>query len=167
VSGASRFALSAATIALALGGCGDDEKSSGSSDGGGQAGSESKPAPKDEVATIEVEETEYELNPSDPRVGGTGTVAVEVTNAGKIGHALEVEGPEGEVKTKEIAPGDTAKFTADLSKPGKYKWYCPIADHEEQGMTGSVFVAFDKAGQTDQPRKKGEAGPGSDGHGGY
>lgn len=34
-------------------------------------------------------------------------------------------------------------------------------------MTGSVFIAFDKAGQTDQPRKEGEAGPGSDGHGGY
>ncbi|MBA3359177.1 MAG: cupredoxin domain-containing protein [Thermoleophilaceae bacterium] len=142
-----------------------------SSSGGGQAGKESadapKPTPKNVVATIEVEETEYELNPANPGVEDAGKVAFEVTNAGKIGHALEVEGPEGEVKTKEIAPGDTAKFTADLSKPGKYKWYCPIADHEEQGMTGSVFVAFDKAGQTDQPRKKGEAGPGSDGHGGY
>jgi len=139
-----------------------------SSSGGGQAGKESadapKPTPKNVVATIEVEETEYELNPANPGVEDAGKVAFEVTNAGKIGHALEVEGPNGEAKTKEIAPADTAKLTAELSKPGKYAWYCPIADHEQRGMKGSILVG--DAG-TDQPRKKDEAGPGSDGHGGY
>jgi len=139
-----------------------------SSSGGGQAGKESadapKPTPKNVVATIEVEETEYELNPANPGVEDAGKVAFEVTNAGKIGHALEVEGPNGEAKTKEIAPADTAKLTAELSKPGKYAWYCPIADHEQRGMKGSILVG--DAG-TDQPRKNGEAGPGSDGHGGY
>jgi len=47
VSGASRFALFLATMALAVAGCGgDDEESSGSSDGGGQTSGASEPAPK-------------------------------------------------------------------------------------------------------------------------
>jgi FtsP/CotA-like multicopper oxidase with cupredoxin domain len=25
--------------------------------------------------------------------------------------------------------------------PGTYKWYCPIADHEQRGMFGRVRVA--------------------------
>ena len=46
MSGASRFALFLATMALAVAGCGgDDEESSGSSDGGQTSGA-SEPAPK-------------------------------------------------------------------------------------------------------------------------
>jgi len=162
VSGRPRLVVFASVAALALGGCGDDDGGSGSSYGGGQSST-----PKNVVATIEVKETEYALNPANPGVEDAGKVAFEVTNAGKIGHALEIEGPKGEQETDEIAPGETAKLTVDMGKPGKYTWYCPIADHEQQGMTGSVFIAYDKVKGTDQPRKKGEAGPGSDGHGGY
>ena len=161
---------------LATAGCGDDNGGSGSSYGGDQASSEQsdrtstetvKPAAKGTVATIEAELTEYELDPANPGVQDAGKVAFEVTNAGKIAHALEVEGPKGDRETDDIEPGKTATMTVDMSKPGKYKWYCPIADHEEQGMTGSVFIAYDKVNQTDQPRTEGEAGPGADGHGGY
>ena len=152
--GAPRLALFAVLAALALAGCGDDDDSgSGSSYGGGGAGTEeatetsretTTATPKDVVATIEVDLTEYKLDPLNPGVQDAGKVAFEATNAGEIPHALEVQGPRGEAKTKEIAPGDTATFTADLGKPGKYKWYCPIGDHEQQGMTGSVFIAYDK-----------------------
>ena len=93
------------------------------------------------MATIEVEETEYELNPANPGVESAGLVKFEVTNAGKIGHALEVEGPDGEVETEEIAPGDTATLEADLNKPGSYRWYCPIGDHADQGMDGQILIA--------------------------
>jgi len=154
------------SIVLAFAGCGDDERGtveqSGSATGTTATtatettGTETVPtettgtgttttgaagAGGEPVATIEVTETEYELNPRNPRVEEAGVVEFEVTNAGEIAHALEVEGPEGEVETEEIAPGDTATMTADLGRPGAYKWYCPIADHEDRGMVGRVFVA--------------------------
>ncbi len=177
MSGTSRLAVLAVLGALAMSGCGDDDGDSGAGSGygGGQQGGENPAetsedtakAPPDVVATIEVEETEYKLDPANPGVQDAGKVTFEVTNAGKIAHALEVEGPKGEQETDEIAPGKTATMTVDMSKPGKYTWYCPIADHREQGMEGSVFIAFDKADQTDKPRKEDEKGAGSDGHGGY
>ena len=166
MASATRLALCSATAALALAGCGDDEAESGSSEETATTSTRAaKPPAKGVVATIEVELTEFELNPLNPGVQDAGKVAFEATNGGKVAHALEVEGPKGEVKTKEIAPGDTATFTADLGKPGKYKWYCPIGDHEQEGMTGHVFIAYDKIDQPDQPRE--DDGPGSDGHGGY
>jgi len=141
--------------ALNLAACGDDERgtveqsggSSTSTTGTETSGTTSSPTTTSgsedgkPVATVEVEETEYELDPANPRVQSAGLVKFEVTNAGKIGHALEVEAPDGEVEIEEIAPGDTATLEADLSKPGKYRWYCPIADHEERGMEGQILVA--------------------------
>ena len=145
------------TIALALAACGDDDRGSveqsGSATGTtgatatettGETGTEtlgSKEPKGDPVATIEVKETEYELNPPNPGVEDAGLVAFEVTNAGKIAHALEVEGPNGEAETDRIAPGKTAKMTVDLGEPGTYKWYCPIADHEDRGMVGEILIA--------------------------
>lgn len=168
---APRLLLFAVVATLALAGCGDDDDSGSrsSSYGGGATSEESttaaKPAAKDVVATIEVEETEFKLDPANPGVQDAGKVAFEVTNAGKIPHALDVEGPKGEQETDEIAPGETANLTVDMSRPGKYKWYCPIGNHEQQGMTGYVFIAFDKVKQRGQRPEDDQAA--SDGHGGY
>jgi len=158
-------ALTALLLLLPFAACGEDQEDGRNSIEETSTTRESTgQSRKDVVATVVVEETEYKIDPSDPRVAGTGTVAFEVTNAGKTGHALGVEGSDGEVETEEIAPGDTATLTADLSKPGRYSWYCPVADHEQRGMTGSILVGDEG---TDHPREEGEKGPGSDGHGGY
>ena len=175
--GAPRLALLVAAAALALTGCGDDDESSGadSQDSGSASSQTTKTEPagppaKGVVATIEVDLTEFKLDPVNPGVQDAGKVAIEATNAGKFPHAIEVEGPKGDKETDEIAPGKTAKLTVDLSKPGKYKWYCPIGDHEQRGMTGSIFIAFDKVNQTDQPpeeEEKDDDSGNSGGSGGY
>jgi len=164
----------------ALSACGDDERgtveqsgSSTSTTGTETSGTPTTTSPTttsgsgepkgDPVATLEVEETEYELTPANPRVKRAGLVKFEVTNAGTIAHALEVEGPEGEVETEEIAPGDTATIEADLSKPGSYRWYCPIADHAERGMDGQIIVAGSGSGGGSSSEDDDTAG----GSGGY
>lgn len=165
--------------ALALAACGDDERGSveqsGSATGTtqdtatettGQTTTSGAEEPKgDPVATIEVEETEFELDPANPGVQDAGLVAFEVTNAGKVPHALEVEGPSGEAETEEIAPGKTAELTVDLGEPGTYKWYCPIADHEDRGMVGQIRIAGGGDGGS-APEEESED-PGSGGAGGY
>ena len=129
MAGVKRLALLAGLVVL-LAGCGG--KSGGSktvaapSSGGGQ--------------TIKVKETEFKLTPSSFTVAKPGTVTFEATNAGTIGHALEVEGNGVEEKTSTISPGSSAKLTVDLSKNGTYEVYCPIDGHRQNGMQAALAV---------------------------
>jgi uncharacterized cupredoxin-like copper-binding protein len=152
-------------LAVAGIGCGDDDEGrvdvSGGTDTTG-TGTSTEAAPTGTpVATVKVAETEFRLSPQNPEVARAGVVEFKVVNAGKVVHALEVEGPDGEVETDRIEPGSEATLKADLGKAGRYEWYCPIGDHEERGMKGEITVA---GGGGDE---KEDDGPGSDGHGGY
>ena len=90
--------------------------------------------------TVDVSETDFKLDPSDPTVQ-PGTVSFKVTNDGGVDHNLEVEGPNGEVELEQdIAPGESGTLTVDLSKPGAYEFYCPVGDHRERGMEGEITV---------------------------
>jgi len=126
-------ALALLAGALALAGCGSDDNgddsapAASSGGGGGQ--------------TVKLSATEFKFTPSDPSVDKAGKVTFDVSNDGSVDHALEVEGPNGEVETEPIAAGQSAKLTVDLSKPGKYEMYCPIGNHKEMGMKGTVTIA--------------------------
>lgn len=142
-------AILAVALALLVG-CGEDREGSVEQRGGtdtattgtGTSTSDATTAPAGPVvATVKVTETEFALDPQDPKLKQAGVVKFEVTNAGKVTHALEVEGPKGEVETEAIEPGRKASLEADLSKPGTYTWYCPIGDHEARGMKGKITVA--------------------------
>ena len=63
-------------------------------------------------------------------------------------HALEVEGPSGEVETEDLQPGDSADLDVDLSEPGEYEIYCPVDDHKGMGMEGTITVGGDGGGGT-------------------
>ena len=139
--------LSTTLIAAALLGfaaCGEDRDGDVESKGGtgttGTSTTATTPAGA-AVATVKVRETDYALSPKNPKVAKAGVVKFEVTNAGKVPHALEVEGPGEEVETKTIAPGEKATLKADLSKRGTYEWYCPIDGHKGKGMEGKIAVA--------------------------
>ncbi len=186
-----RFAttlIAAALVALAA--CGEDREGSVKESGAGTAAtgttgtSTAPPKPSGPVvAKVRVRETEFELDPANPRIPKAGVVQFDVTNAGEVPHALEVEGPKGEVETETIAPGRKATLKADLSKPGTYVWYCPVGDHEQEGMKGRIKVAGGGSGTStehsgghdDSGKRRDDSGKGgddsgaggSDGHGGY
>ena len=132
------------------------------------------------VATVRVRETEFELDPPNPRIPKAGVVQFDVTNAGEAPHALEVEGPKGEVETETIEPGRRATLRADLSRAGKYVWYCPVGDHEKRGMKGKITVAGGGpgaaegsrttpggSGRNDDSGKRDDSRDRDDGPGGY
>jgi uncharacterized cupredoxin-like copper-binding protein len=132
------FALAAlATVfGLALAGCGGDDSSSttaaSSTTTAAQAGGG--------ASSVDVSETEYKLNPSDPAVKA-GQVTLNVTNDGQVVHNLEVEGPNGEQKlSSDLSPGQSGTLSVDLSKPGKYEFYCPVDNHKQMGMEGEITV---------------------------
>ena len=128
------LALFAIVIPLVFAACGsdDDESSSASSD------TESTTVSTGGGDTIDVSETEFKIDPSDPSAKA-GTVSFNVTNDGQTVHNLEVEGNGVEEVTDDIEPGSTAQLSVDL-KPGTYEIYCSIDSHREQGMEGELTV---------------------------
>jgi plastocyanin len=117
-----------AVAVLAVSGCGEKRETTT----GGASSSGSSPA------TATISETEFKLDPSTPKVN-EGSVTIEVKNAGGTDHALEIEGPNGEIKTPTLAPGKSATLKADL-KAGTYAMYCPIDGHKGKGMKGEIVV---------------------------
>ncbi len=69
-----------------------------------------------------------------------GPVAFVVTNQGTVEHNFEVEGEGIEEEFEEnLTPGETKTLTVDLM-PGTYEVYCPVGNHEDEGMTTELAV---------------------------
>jgi plastocyanin len=140
------LALLLALAAIAVVGCGgSDDSSSSAADtstseeaagGGGGGGSSGGSA-----QTLNVSETDFKLDPAEPTVDA-GQVTIKATNDGQTTHSIEVEGNgiEEQELPNDLAPGDSGEMTVDLSKPGIYEWYCPIANHRDLGMEGEITV---------------------------
>ncbi len=152
------FPLSVAVVAL-LAGCGGDNDETTSAGGATTQSAAGQ--------TVDISETDYELNPSDPTVRA-GTVSFKVTNDGAVDHNLEVEGPEGEQELEQdLAPGESGTLTVGLSKPGKYEFYCPVGDHRDRGMEGEITVAGNGGSAGDDGGSVGDDGAAAGGGGGY
>jgi uncharacterized cupredoxin-like copper-binding protein len=165
-------AVAVLSLAAAIAaGCGDDDDET-ATQGATATGAETETAATagEPVETVEVSETEYELDPADPEVSERGPIEFEATNDGEEVHALEVEGSSGESETETIDPGDSATLTVDL-EPGEYTWYCPVGNHRELGMEGTITVAGGSGGSESDDDVTGEAEPGAsesgDDGGGY
>jgi uncharacterized cupredoxin-like copper-binding protein len=131
-----------AAASLLLAACGGDDDENGEETAADTAaatatGGGTGAAPQ---GTIDISETDFKLNPSDPTVGA-GQVTVNVSNDGQTTHSLEVEGPKGESELEsELAPGESGSMVVDLSEPGTYEMYCPVDGHKDQGMEGEITV---------------------------
>ena len=133
-----RLALFVAFAAVLLPACGDESTPDGASqDGAGAGGGE----------VVEVALSEFALTPAsfslDP-----GSYTFHVVNDGSVVHALEVEGPSGEVETEDLEPGESADLEVDLSEAGDFEMYCPVDSHKDKGMEGTITVGGGGGGTT-------------------
>jgi PQQ system protein len=129
------IAVTGVTLLVALAGCGGDDD-----DNGEKTGTAAAPA-GEATETINVSETDFKLDPANPSVSKPGVVEIKATNDGQTTHSLEVEGPGEEQELEsELQPGDSGTLKVDLSKAGRYEWYCPIGNHRELGMKGEIVV---------------------------
>ena len=137
------MAVLAASVVLVVAGCGGDDNNKTTNTSSSQT---TTPSTGGTAGTLKVSETDFKLNPANPTVK-PGVVQIKATNDGQVEHSLEVEGPNGEAKlAKTLAPGDSGTLKVNLSKPGKYEWYCPIDDHKGMGMKGEITVAGTSSG---------------------
>jgi uncharacterized cupredoxin-like copper-binding protein len=105
---------------------------------GGEEGAADEAAAPGGGAVVEVALGEFAIEPSTIEVD-PGSYTFRVTNDGGAVHALEIEGPSGEVETAELASGESADLNVDL-EDGEYEMYCPVGDHRDRGMEGTITV---------------------------
>ena len=138
---ASRLAMLGVAVlsAAAIAACGGDDDDTTVATG--TTGATGATGAAGQSQEIEVSETDFKLDPSDPTVKA-GALTITATNdSDSTVHNLEVEGPTtSEELPQDLQPGDSGELELDLDKAGKYKWYCPIANHEELGMVGEITV---------------------------
>jgi plastocyanin len=135
---AALFAIGVA-FAVPIAGCGGDDDETSADTGAATQAATTTGAAGGAGETVGMSLTDFALNPADATVK-TGTVTFDVANDGQAPHALEVEGPGGEVETETLDAGGSEKLTVDLNKPGTYEMYCPVGNHREMGMEGEVTV---------------------------
>jgi uncharacterized cupredoxin-like copper-binding protein len=94
--------------------------------------------PDDDARKVTVKLNEHRIQM--PQSLAAGKTAFMVTNVGKQKHNFEIQG-EGLEKSfwLSVAPKNSKVMQVNL-KPGTYKVYCPLEDHEGKGMKMQVTV---------------------------
>jgi len=102
------------------------------------------------AAAVEVSLKEFKITPAEVMVDVGGSL--KVTNAGTVAHNLAVKGTD--LKTPDLAAGDSADLDVSSLDPGTYEIMCLIPGHASSGMVASLMVM-----------EGGVAGPGAGGGG--
>jgi plastocyanin len=68
-----------------------------------------------------------------------GKVTIVMDNPSDVPHAIEVEGQGVEKEGEVVEKGGVSQVSADL-KAGEYEFYCPVGNHKDAGMEGTLTV---------------------------
>jgi plastocyanin len=133
------LALLLSAVVLLAAGCGDDEDEGG---GGGaatpEATEEASGGGGGEALTLTADPGgDISWEPGELSAAA-GTVTIKLVNKSSVPHAVEVEGNGVEEESETITGGET-ELTVDL-EPGEYTFYCPVGQHRENGMEGTLTV---------------------------
>ena len=60
-------------------------------------------------------------------------------NPSDVPHAVEVEGAGVEEEGETVGQGGFSRVTVNLKK-GEYEYYCPVGNHKDAGMEGTLTV---------------------------
>jgi plastocyanin len=145
------FALIALVLSLAvpLAACGDDDDSGSSgSGGGGEAKQEEKASTGSETeagsgggGTLKIAADPGGALKFDKSslTAKAGKLTIVMDNPSDLPHAVEIEGNGVEVAGDTVMKGGVSEASADL-KPGEYEFYCPVGNHKDAGMEGTLTV---------------------------
>ena len=111
----------------------DSEPSGGSGGGGsgGDAPGSSLMISADPSGAPKFDETSLTAKP--------GRVSIVMDNPSEVPHAVEIEGQGVEEVGETVGKGGVSRVSAEL-KAGEYEFYCPVGNHADAGMTGTLTV---------------------------
>jgi len=137
---AALFAIGAA-VAVPMVGCGSSSNDDSTSNAATQAQTTGGTAATGTGSSVDLNATDFKFDPSDPTVK-SGEVSFNMKNDGQVTHSLEIEdvtpGHDQELEG-DVSPGQSGTLKVNLA-PGKYEFYCPIANHKQMGMEGEITV---------------------------
>lgn len=81
---------------------------------------------------------DFQLDPDSVKVAA-GTVRFTLVNEGRYTHDFRIEGNGVDDKSPRIGAGRTIEWSITL-QPGEYKISCPVSNHADRGMTGTLAV---------------------------
>lgn len=117
-----------AALLLVLAGCGGG----GSDSGGGYVPPKGKA-----TQTLDMTAQNFFFTPKDPTIKA-GITNLKLSSKGGI-HTLVFDHAYDGFQVEADGDGDSQSEKIDL-KPGKYTYYCNIADHRSLGMVGTLTV---------------------------
>ena len=115
----------------------------------GAGATEAPDADVSEGGTVEVVETSFDIFLADGQgrnepltltIPAPGTYTFDVTNEASLVHALTIEGHGLRAETGNIPGGESTTLEVTFDQAGEYELYCPVGNHRELGMDGSVQV---------------------------
>lgn len=94
------------------------------------------------VKEIEVVAENMEYKPNELRASPGQQLRITLVNRAKENHNMEFELPDGEQELESpVQPGASASLSFKApDQPGTYTIYCPVDNHREKGMTGTLIV---------------------------
>jgi uncharacterized cupredoxin-like copper-binding protein len=151
----SLLAIGLAVVALGAAGCSDDDgdaaggdESAGARQGGAYGAGRADTTETEKKAGAGGATIALAADPGgalafdkgrlDAKAGKV-TIAFDNPSSASAPHAVEVEGNGVEEESDTIQPGQKTELTVDL-EPGEYTFYCPVGNHEQAGMTGTLTV---------------------------
>ncbi|MGK7393221.1 MAG: cupredoxin domain-containing protein [Candidatus Cyclobacteriaceae bacterium M3_2C_046] len=95
-----------------------------------------------EAKSVEIVMNNLNYSPSQIEAQAGQLISFTLRNEGNQQHSIVFQLPAGEVGLEDtLSPGESAnlEFTAPLEL-NTYTFYCPIEDHQEQGMKGTLVI---------------------------
>jgi plastocyanin len=129
--------LLSAGVLLAAG-CGDDEEEGGGAESTPTATEESSGGAGGEALTLTADPGGSISWEPGELSAAAGTVTIKLVNESSTPHAVEVEGNGVEEETETVTAGEV-ELSVDL-EPGEYTYYCPVGQHRQNGMEGTLTV---------------------------
>ena len=121
-------------VSIPLAACGDDDESDSGGGGGGEAsggGGQTLKIAADPGGALKFDKSSLTAE--------AGKVTIVMDNPSDLPHAVEIEGDGVEVAGDTVMKGGVSKASADL-EPGEYEFYCPVGNHKDEGMEGTLTV---------------------------
>ena len=131
-----------ALIAAALlAGCGGDDEEPAATPEATAAATEEPAAGGGAGATLEVTSPESGALKFDQAelTAKAGTVTIAYDNPSQVPHAVAIEGNGVDEVGETVTESEAPPLSAEL-EPGTYTFYCPVGQHRDAGMEGTLTV---------------------------
>lgn len=94
---------------------------------------------------VEIGFKEYKLMPHQILIqveSLPATITFILHNDGRFSHDFHLKGQGIDIKTPKFAPRRTHEFQITFEQPGEYEISCPLSNHAERGMQGTLVVSL-------------------------